>query len=112
MTPALLIGCPVPGLETRITNEKEASFVGGDNFKTIFDKQKPCENDDERKKSKLNALILLFVGFGLSKIVTQSSWAFFSSFSHLINYFILEHSKKKPHPPNTDVDETQSILRR
>lgn len=43
---------PVPGQETRIPNEKEASSVGGDNFKTIFDKQKPCENDDDEEKEK------------------------------------------------------------
>lgn len=112
LTAALHIRFTVPCQETKIPNEKEASSVANDNFKIIFDKQKSCENDYEEKGEQMKCMLWSFYCFGLDcpKQWSKGAVLFFSSSSHLINYFILEHSKKNLNQPNTDVDKTWSIL--
>lgn len=44
----------VPWQETKISKEKEASFVAKDNFAIVFDEQKPRKNADEEKESESN----------------------------------------------------------
>lgn len=70
----------------------------------------------EGKENRLNADPDSFIAlFGSSKIIIQSSFLlllFLSpSLLHVINYFVLEHSKQKLNQTNTDVDKNPINLK-